>query len=136
MGKQPIDTTCVPTFGTEWIQQSLYVGTLQLQVQNIIFQNPMCFINVFELTCSIEKSKYYTWRCMSLFFVSFVIKWIVDLLGHCLHLLNFFSLDIMVKINMFFHGCYNFVTPLDLWCIMRCPRFQDQQHHYGKYYIS
>jgi hypothetical protein len=73
---------------------------------------------------------------MSLFFVSFVIKWIVDLLGHCLHLLNFFSLDIMVKINMFFHGCYNFVTPLDLWCIMRCPRFQDQQHHYGKYYIS
>jgi hypothetical protein len=56
---------------------------------------------------------------MSLLFASIVIKWIVDLLGHYLHLLTIFSLNIMVKINMFFHGCYKICIPLELWYVMK-----------------
>jgi hypothetical protein len=51
--------------------------------------------------------------------VTFAIKWIVDLLGHCLHLLTIISLDRMVKINMLFHGCYKIFMPLGFWYVMR-----------------
>jgi hypothetical protein len=80
---------------------------------------------------------------MSFLSVSFAIKWIVNLLGHYLHLLTIFSLDRVVKINMFFHGCYNFVMPLDLWYVMKpflhlvcMAKISRPKHHYGKDYIS